>query len=208
MLLSHHVNEFAVGERYAGNGLRFEAGHETYPACSVSVILHNGVVHLLAGAVSNGLFTQSQATFSTESQNGHIINLSAVDGTIQIHPWAFDLYIGLVQIPFSLNLPLTVMEALGQFVVEMHSTTTHSQTVDSNATLGHCLFQIVQAQIASKILPYTERDDGFVEMATLNIQNIRLSKSWNATTVVLDLKFAAKPAVAENLSFNRLRFAL
>ncbi|MBA8821666.1 hypothetical protein FHW00_004024 [Ochrobactrum sp. P6BSIII] len=111
MLLSHPVNEFAVVERYAGNGLRFEAGHETYPACGASVVLHNGIVHLLAGADSNGLSIQSQATFSTASQNGHIIDLSAVDGTIQIRPWAFDLYIGLVQIPFSLNLPLTMMEA-------------------------------------------------------------------------------------------------
>lgn len=88
----------------------------------------------------------------------------AVDGTIKIHPLAFDLYIGLIQVPFTRDLSLPPVEELKQFGTEMQNPAIHSRVIDSNTALSHHFLQITQAQIVSKVPSHTQKNNGFIEM--------------------------------------------
>ena len=71
----------------------------------------------------------------------------AVDGAVQVHPTSSDLDIGFIDVPSPRDGSLPLIEALqGQWRV-MHSPAMDGRVIDSDAALGHHLFEISQAQV-------------------------------------------------------------
>ena len=65
---------------------------------------------MMGQSLADKAFGSFQIAISAEIELNRIA--VAVDGTIKIHPLPFDLYIGLIQVPFPCDWPLFSMEAL------------------------------------------------------------------------------------------------
>jgi hypothetical protein len=92
---------------------------------------------------------------------------AAVDGAVKVYPTPTHLDIGLVNVPLpadGLLAPIEPLEKLGQ-VTDLPAT--DGGVVDGDASLGHHLFEISEAQAVSEIPPHAEQDYRSIELPAL-----------------------------------------
>jgi hypothetical protein len=83
----------------------------------------------------------------------------AVDGTVQIPPVTTNFDVGLINVPLARDRSLAPIELLQQAWRKVDSPAMDCGVVDGDASLGHHLLEIAQAQAVSQIPPDTEQDD-------------------------------------------------
>ncbi|ESZ27409.1 hypothetical protein X732_32590 [Mesorhizobium sp. L2C066B000] len=66
--------------------------------------------------------------------------------------------------PLAGDGPLAFVETLQKLGREVDDPTMHGGVVDVQASLGHHLFQITQAQIVGQIPPHSLKDHGLIEV--------------------------------------------
>src|SRR6516164_9076731 len=91
----------------------------------------------------------------------------AIDRSIQIHPLAADLHVGLVDAPKGPDRPgEPVPAALELGCIVMHPA--HNGGVDHRqAALGHHLYQVPEAEFEAQVPSHAQDDDLAVKVATL-----------------------------------------
>ncbi|OYR08391.1 hypothetical protein CEV33_3282 [Brucella grignonensis] len=120
----------------------------------------------------------------------------AVDCAIQIKPFAFDLYVGLVEVPFPRDLALSPIEALKQLGAEMQNPAVHRRMVHRDTAFRHHLLQIAQTKIVSQIPSNTQEDDGLIEMAAFEHRTTQLYEGQKPISGSIDETFATDPIIA------------
>lgn len=83
----------------------------------------------------------------------------AVDGAIEIHPFAADLDIGFIRMPFRRHFAPAQIEAFRKLRREMNDPAVNCRMVDADAAFGQHFLQIPQAEIVGKIPPQTQQND-------------------------------------------------
>jgi len=131
------------------------------------VILLNHIVHIFAGADSNG-FAPCRSRFSALHckialpfvclppiviRSGLHVELNriavAFDRTIQLQPLAFDLDVTFIKVPFAGDLTLLPIETFKQFRTDTNAPAMPSGMVQIAAAFRHHLLEIAHAQIIS-----------------------------------------------------------
>src|SRR5690606_20448951 len=82
-------------------------------------------------------------------------------------PLTANLDVGLVQVPLARDGPLAAAEALQQLRREADDPAVHGGVIDAQATFGHHLFQITQAEIVGKVPAHAQQDHRAIEMTAL-----------------------------------------
>jgi hypothetical protein len=97
----------------------------------------------------------------------------AVNRAIQIPPLATDPDIGFVDMPPAGDRALALVEALQEQGCVMYSLAMDGRVIDSDAALGHHLFEISQAQAVSEIPPHAQQDHRTIKMTAFEHVTLR-----------------------------------
>jgi hypothetical protein len=96
-----------------------------------------------------------------------------VDGTIQVPPLASNSDRSFIDMPSSADSSLTPIEPLDQERSVVDGPTIDGGVVDSDASFGHHLLEIPQAEIVGQSPPHAEQDHRFIKMPALEHATLR-----------------------------------